>query len=108
MLLSMTGQLKTDITCVKRSQIVTIVTEIVTIKVPIVSSVRNIDKDMKLAMDEDIEEDVTSPNDNIIAGALKGSSSFSKATVFKNLESLLKESMQHLKKAHKKVVKTPT
>ena len=50
-------------------------------------------------------EGVTSPNDNnIIAGALKGSSSFSKATVFTNLESLLKESMQHLKKAHKKVI----
>ena len=52
--------------------------EIVTIKVPVVSSVRNIDKDMKVAMEEDIEEDVTSPNDNIIAGALKGFSSFSK------------------------------
>ena len=60
--------------------------EIVTIKVPVVSSVRNIDKDMKVAMEEDIEEDVTSPNDNIIAGALKGFSSFSKATIFKNLE----------------------
>ena len=39
--------------------------EIVTIKVPVVSSVRNIDKDMKVAMEEDIEEEVTSPNDNI-------------------------------------------
>ena len=68
--------------------------EIVTIKVPVVLSVRDIDKDMKVAMEEDIEEDVTSPNDNIIAGALKGFSSFSKATIFKKLESLLKESMQ--------------
>ena len=45
-------------------------------------------------MEEDIEENVTSPNDNIIAGASKGFSSFSKATIFKNLESVLKESMQ--------------
>ena len=67
--------------------------EIVTIKVPVVLSVRDIDKDMKVAMEEDIEEDVTSPNDNII-GALKGFSSFSKVTIIKNLESLLKESMQ--------------
>ena len=55
--------------------------EIVTIKVPVVSSERNIDKDMKVAMEEDIEEDVTSPNDNIIPAS-------------PNLESLLKESMQ--------------
>ena len=55
--------------------------EIVTIKVPVVSSVRNIDKGMKVGMEEDIEEDVTSPNDNIIAGALKGFSSSSKATI---------------------------
>ena len=41
--------------------------EIVTIKVPVVLSERNIDKDMKVAMEEDIQEDVTSPNDNIIA-----------------------------------------
>ena len=45
-------------------------------------------------MEEDIEEDVTSPNDNISAGAWKGFNTFSKATIFKNLESLLKESMQ--------------
>ena len=51
--------------------------EIVTIKVPVVSSVRNIDKGMKVGMEEDIEEDVTSPNDNILAGASKGFSSFS-------------------------------
>ena len=62
--------------------------EIVTIKVPVVSSVRNIDKGMKVAMEEDIEEDVTSPNDNIIAGALKGLSNFSKAATlffYKNI-----------------------
>ena len=46
--------------------------EIVTIKVPVVSSVRDIDKDMKVAMEEDIEEDVSFPNDNIAAGASKG------------------------------------
>ena len=43
--------------------------EIVTIKVPAVSSVRNIDKDMKVSMEEDNEEVVTSPNDNIITSA---------------------------------------
>ena len=72
--------------------------EIVTIKVPVVSSVRNIDKDMKVPMEEDIEEVVTSPNDNI---ALKGFSSF-----FKNLESLLKESMQLNAHETNMVVKT--
>ena len=40
--------------------------EIVTIKVPVVSSVRNIDKDMKVAMEEDIEEDVSSPNATLL------------------------------------------
>ena len=69
--------------------------EIVTKKVPVVSSVRNIDKNLKVAIEEDIEEDVTSPDDNIIAGALKRSSSFSEATtIFKILKSLLKESIQ--------------
>ena len=43
--------------------------EIVTIKVPAVSSVRNNDKDMKVSMEEDNEEVVTSPNDNIITSA---------------------------------------
>ena len=62
------------------------------------SSVRNIDKNLKVAIEEDIGEDVTSPDDNIIAGALKGSSSFSEATtIFKILMSLLKESIQCMK-----------
>ena len=82
--------------------------EIVTKKVPVVSSVRNIDKNLKVAIEEDIEEDVTSPDDNIIAGALKGSSSFSEATtIFKILKSLLKESIQLNVHETKNTWKTP-